>query len=113
MLSPELRCVHLSRRNRFRTFVTEQKTLLFTQVAILMGLVIQIGLFFALLYYGRPPSTEYALVLQFFVVAAVWVLTINIGVLLFWWVSARAEWPIFVEAECDDDDDKEEESSTY
>ncbi|MHA1902582.1 MAG: hypothetical protein ACXADL_02700 [Candidatus Thorarchaeota archaeon] len=81
-------------RQRFKTFVTEQKMLFFFQILILIGLAIQAGIFFALLWYGRPPATDFALVLDFFLVAAVWVLTINVGIVLFWWISRLGEWPI-------------------
>ena len=72
---------------KLKTFVTGQRMLLFTQVMILVGLAVQIGLFFAYLWYGSPPAGSYALIIQFFLVAAVWVLTINAGLVLFWWVS--------------------------
>lgn len=72
---------------KLKTFVTGQRMMLFTQVMILMGLAIQVGLFFAYLWYGSPPAGNYSLIIQFFLVAAVWVMTINAGVVLFWWVS--------------------------
>jgi hypothetical protein len=69
--------------------------LLFTQMAILLGLIIQLVMFAFLLWYGRPAdSSETALVQQFFLVAALWVITINVGVALFWWVSKQGDWPI-------------------
>ena len=76
---------------RARTFVTEQKMLLFTQVGILFGLLIQIIIFFSLIWYGRPPSTDFELILQFFTVTALWIFTINLSVVLFWWVSRLGE----------------------
>lgn len=82
---------------RMKTFVTEQKMLLFTQIAILIGLLIQVGIFFSLLWWGRPPGTDYALVFQFYWTAALWVIVINIGVVLFWWVSSLGPWSITLE----------------
>ncbi|NHJ14316.1 MAG: hypothetical protein EAX95_11605 [Candidatus Thorarchaeota archaeon] len=72
---------------KLKTFVTGQRMMLFTQVMILVGLAMQVGLFFAYLWYGSPPAGNYALIIQFFFVAAVWIMTINAGVVLFWWVS--------------------------
>jgi hypothetical protein len=77
------------KRPDFRTFVTEQRTLLFMQIAVLLGLLIECFMFIALLYYGRPPADEFAQIHQFFLVAAVWVLTIDAGVVLFWWVTKQ------------------------
>ena len=73
----------------FRTFVTEQKMLLFMQVLILLGLVAQAFMFIAFLWYGKPPEGQYALIREYFLVAAVWVLTINAGIVLFWWVTKQ------------------------
>ncbi|UCE09324.1 MAG: hypothetical protein JSW61_10130 [Candidatus Thorarchaeota archaeon] len=85
----------MSTRTRFKTFVTEQRMLLITQIAILLGLVIQVIMFAFLLWYGRPAdSSDTALVQQFFLVAALWVITIDLGVGLFWWVSKQGDWPI-------------------
>lgn len=85
----------MSRRSRFKTFVTEQKMLLFTQIIILMGLMVQVIMLAALIWYGRPAdSSDTALVLQFFYVAALWVITIDIGVVVFWWVSKQGDWPL-------------------
>jgi hypothetical protein len=67
--------------------------LLATQIFILLGIIIEIGMFFALLWYGRPPSTEFELIFQFFIVAALWVVIIDVGVVLFWWVSKQGQWP--------------------
>lgn len=78
--------------SRFKTFVTEQKMLLFTQIAILIGLGVEIGIFFSLLIWGRPPGDQFELVFQFFWTAALWVIVINIGVVLFWWVSGLGPW---------------------
>ena len=50
-------------------------------------------MFFALLWYGRPAATEFELIYQFFIVTALWVLVINVGVVLFWWVSKQGQWP--------------------
>ncbi|MCK5151499.1 MAG: hypothetical protein KAQ65_06655, partial [Candidatus Thorarchaeota archaeon] len=44
-LNPLLWVLVLKAATRFKTFVSEQKMLLFTQIAILMGLVIEIGIF--------------------------------------------------------------------
>jgi hypothetical protein len=77
---------------KIKTFATEQKMLLFTQIMILVGLAIQAGMFFALLWWGRPPANDYALVLEFFMVAALWVIVINLGIVLFWWVSKLGPW---------------------
>lgn len=82
---------------RVRTFATEQKMLLFTQLGILFGLLVQVIMFFALIWYGRPPSTDFDLVLQFFTVTALWIITINIGVVLFWWVSRLGTKSMFYE----------------
>ena len=90
-------------RQRFKTFVTEQKMLFFFQVLILIGLAIQAGIFFGLLWYGRPPTTDFALVLDFFLVAAAWVLTINVSIVLFWWISRLGEWPIEIQEEVEED----------
>ncbi|MHA1908582.1 MAG: hypothetical protein ACW98Y_14870 [Candidatus Thorarchaeota archaeon] len=79
---------------RMKTFVTEQKMLLFSQIAILIGIMVEIGIFFSLLWWGRPPATEYALVFQFYWTAALWVIIINMGVILFWWVSSLGPWSI-------------------
>ncbi len=79
---------------RVKTFITEQKALLITQVLIVLGLLIQVGFFFALLIWGRPPSSETALVLQFFLTAAIWVMTINFSTILFWWVSLLGSWTL-------------------
>ncbi len=81
-------------REKFKTFVTEQKMLFFTQIMILLGLFVQVIIFAALLVWGRPPSNNIPLVLEFFAVVALWVITIDIGVVLFWWVSERGDWPI-------------------
>jgi hypothetical protein len=72
---------------KLKTFVTGQRMMLFTQVMILVGLAMQIALFFAYLWYGSPPAGSYELIIEFFFVAAVWVMTINVGVVLFWWIS--------------------------
>ncbi|MGY5876181.1 MAG: hypothetical protein RTU30_10570 [Candidatus Thorarchaeota archaeon] len=80
-----------------RTWVTWQKTVLLFQIMILIGIGVQLGMFFALLWWGRPVSsmiaepTLSALVLQFFVVAALWILIINISVVLFWWVTKQGQ----------------------
>ncbi|MFO7836056.1 MAG: hypothetical protein R6V83_05335 [Candidatus Thorarchaeota archaeon] len=84
----------MSIRRRFKTFATEQKTLLFFQIMILLGLLIQVAMFFAYLWYGRPPEGAYVVIAQFFLVAAIWVLTINTGIVLFWWVSRLGTWPV-------------------
>lgn len=84
----------MSVRRRFKTFVTEQKTLLFFQIMILLGLLVQVIMFFAYIWYGRPPEGDYLAIAQFFLVAAIWVLTINTGIVLFWWVSRLGSWPI-------------------
>ena len=73
----------------FKTFVTEQKMLLFMQIAVLLGLLIEVILFASLLWYGRPPEGSYALIHDFFYVAAVWVFAIDAGVVLFWWVTKQ------------------------
>ena len=78
-------------RKGMRTFVTWQKTLLFFQICIIIGLGVQLVIFSALLWYGRPLVTETALVLQFFQVCALWVLTINVGIWLFWWVTRQGQ----------------------
>ncbi|MDF1541318.1 MAG: hypothetical protein P1Q69_20640 [Candidatus Thorarchaeota archaeon] len=83
--------------SRFKTFVTEQKMLLFTQIAILIGLGVEIGMFFALLLWGRPPGDQFELIFQFFGTAALWVMVINIGVVLFWWVSGLGPWSLTLE----------------
>ncbi|MHA1638169.1 MAG: hypothetical protein ACTSUB_09165 [Candidatus Thorarchaeota archaeon] len=80
---------------KFKTFVTEQKTILLTQIGILFGLLIQVIMFFSLIWYGRPPATDIELVLQFFTVCAFWIITINIGVVLFWWVSSLGDGAMF------------------
>jgi len=84
-------------KQRVKTFASEQKMLLFTQIGILFGLLVQVIIFFALIWYGRPPATDYELVLQFFTVTALWIFTINIGVVLFWWVSRLGEKSMFYE----------------
>ncbi len=84
---------------KVRTFATEQKMLLFTQISILIGLAVQIGIFFSLLIWGRPPANETALVLQFFVTAALWIFTINFSTILFWWISRLGPWTISGEEE--------------
>jgi hypothetical protein len=63
---------------------------------ILLGLLVQVVMLFAFIWYGRPPATDYEAISQFFLVAALWVITINISVVLFWWVSRLGEWP-FIE----------------
>lgn len=78
---------NLPKKPDFRTFVTEQKTLLFMQIAVLLGLLVQSIMFVALLFYGRPPEGEYNLIHHFFLVAAAWILTIDAGVVLFWWLT--------------------------
>ncbi|TFG12192.1 hypothetical protein EU537_10275 [Candidatus Thorarchaeota archaeon] len=83
----------MSVQRRFKTFVTEQKTLLFFQIMILLGLLIQVIMFFAFIWYGRPPAWDYEAISQFFLVAALWIITINISVVLFWWVSRLGKWP--------------------
>ncbi|MCK5238568.1 MAG: hypothetical protein KAR33_03405 [Candidatus Thorarchaeota archaeon] len=93
-LNPLLWVLVLKAATRFKTFVSEQKMLLFTQIAILMGLVIEIGIFFSLLWWGRPPAIEYALVFQFYWTLALWVIIINMGIILFWWVSSLGPWSI-------------------
>ena len=85
-------CRMVKTTQRVKTFATEQKMLLFTQIGILIGLVVQIGIFFSLLIWGRPPSTQYDLVLQFFLTAAFWVFTINGTTVLFWWISRLGPW---------------------
>ena len=89
-------------RQRFKTFVTEQKFLLFMQIMILIGLAVEVGMFFALLWYGRPPATNIDQILQFFTVSALWVIVINMGIVLFWWVSKHGAWPVQIEAETDE-----------
>ncbi len=84
---------------RVKTFATEQKMLLFTQLSILLGLAIQVCMFIALIIWGRPPANDTALVLQFFLTAALWVLTINASTFLFWWVSRLGPWTMAVEEE--------------
>jgi hypothetical protein len=84
---------------RVKTFATEQKMLLFTQLSILLGLAVQVCLFFALLIWGRPPSNDAALVLQFFFTVALWVLTINASTVLFWWVSRLGPWTMAAQDE--------------
>ncbi|MBN2229675.1 MAG: hypothetical protein JW779_08760 [Candidatus Thorarchaeota archaeon] len=86
-------------RQRVKTFATEQKMLLFTQIAILIGLMVQVGIFFSLLIWGRPPVAETELVLQFFLTAALWIFTINFSTILFWWVSRLGPWTITIEPE--------------
>ncbi|MFW9932340.1 MAG: hypothetical protein ACFFDR_06760, partial [Candidatus Thorarchaeota archaeon] len=76
---------------------TEQKMLLFTQIAILIGLAVQVGIFFSLLIWGRPPASETELVLQFFLTAALWIFTINFSTILFWWVSRLGPWTIAID----------------
>lgn len=71
--------------------------LLFTQIAILIGIFVEIGMFFSLLAWGRPPATEYELIFQFFWTAALWVIVIDIGVVLFWWVSGLGPWSMTLE----------------
>ncbi len=89
-----------------RTWVTWQKTVLFFQVMTVLGLLIQVGMFFALLLWGRPTltgtsSVDTPLILNFFVVAAVWVMTINAGIWLFWWITkqGRAQLQLVEETE--------------
>ena len=84
-------------RQRVKTFATEQKMLLFTQIGILFGLLVQVIIFFSLIWYGRPPATDFELVLQFFMVVALWIFTINLSVVLFWWVSRLGEKSMFYE----------------
>ena len=97
-------------RQRFKTFVTEQKMLFFFQILILIGLAIQAGIFFSLLWYGRPPGSDFALVLDFFLVTAVWVLTINVGIVLFWWVSRLGEWPIEIQEQKEQEEENQSTS---
>ncbi len=85
----------MSTGQKFKTFVTEQKMILFTQIGILFGLLVQVIMFFSLIWYGRPSAFNTALVLQFFTVCAFWIITINIGVILFWWVSRLGESEMF------------------
>lgn len=87
----------MNKGQKFKTFVTEQKTILLTQIGILLGLLVQVVMFFSLIWYGRPPATNIELVLQFFTVCALWIITINIGVVLFWWVSRLGEKSMFYE----------------
>ncbi len=86
------------KRPDFRTFVTEQKMLLFMQIAVLLGLVIQAIMFTAFLWYGNPGAavtpSEFASIHQFFLVAAVWVLTIDVGIVLFWWMTRQGRAPL-------------------
>ncbi len=95
-LKPLSYLVNCVSREKFKTFVTEQKMLFFTQVVILLGLLVQVIMFASLLWWGRPDASNTALVLQFFAVAAFWVITIDIGVALFWWISNQGDWPIDV-----------------
>lgn len=81
----------LPRTSDFRTFVTEQQMLLFMQIAVLLGLLVQVIMFVALLWYGRPPEGQYSQIHDFFLVSAVWVLTIDAGVVLFWWVTKQGK----------------------
>ncbi|MFX0108249.1 MAG: hypothetical protein ACFE7R_08200 [Candidatus Hodarchaeota archaeon] len=81
-------------QRQFKTFVTEQRTLLFFQIMILFGMLIQVGMFFALLFYGRPPASDYRAISDFFMTCAAWVITINVSIGLFWWVSNLGAWPI-------------------
>ncbi|MBD3407565.1 MAG: hypothetical protein GF411_15720 [Candidatus Lokiarchaeota archaeon] len=74
-------------RENVKTFVTWQRTLLFFQICIILGILVQGIIFATLLWWGRPPLSNLALVLQFYQVLAFWVLTINASVILFWWVT--------------------------
>ncbi len=62
-------------------------------------------MFVAYIWYGRPAPTDTAMIIQFFTVAAFWVLTIDGGVFLFWWVSRLGPWVL--------QDDEEEESTVF
>lgn len=81
----------LPKTSDFRTFVTEQRMLLLMQIAVLLGLLVQVIMFVALLWYGRPSEGQYSQIHNFFLVSAVWVLTIDAGVVLFWWVTKQGK----------------------
>ena len=73
-------------------------TLLFFQIAIVLGLLVQLGMFFVFLWLTYPQITSNpALLIQFFTTAALWVLTIDAGIWLFWWVAkhGRLEWTVY------------------
>jgi hypothetical protein len=90
-------------------------TLLFFQIAIILGLITQLALFFVFLWLTYPMITgNAALLIQFFTTVAIWVLTIDAGIWLFWWVAknGRLEWtlykPLRMKAEPDQPEPKKE-----
>ena len=73
-------------------------TLLFFQITIILGLLVQLGMFFVFLWLTYPQITgNPALLIQFFAIVAFWVLTIDAGIWLFWWVAkhGRLEWSAY------------------
>ena len=81
--------------------------LLFTQIAILIGLGVEVGMFFSLLWWGRPPSDQFELVFQFYWTAALWVIIINIGVIMFWWISSLGPWSLTLDEDEISSDDSD------
>lgn len=72
-------------------------TLLFFQITIILGLLVQLGMFFVFLWLTYPQITgNPELLIQFFTTVALWVLTIDAGIWLFWWVAKqRIEWAVY------------------